>query len=232
MLRRIKIDYTSGVVEFVTEDGQVFSASLGDSGLPTAPLIERAIYEPPRSTVAFDVTGVGAVSAEVSAGSSDAVMRRERPAVYLDQNMWIALARSLHSPARLPVAERNAAAELIGLARSGDVLFPMSAAHVLETAHADGRWRRDLAEVLLGLSRGWQLRDPMQMQRSELVIALQRRVGSPGVVVQRPSVVTLEPDAIWQSSQPRRASGTAARSGDSDSGSDVALFDLQPRRRG
>jgi len=109
------------------------------------------------------------------------------PVIYLDQRHWITLAQQLHSPERVSVEERDAAQALIQKAQSAEVILPISAAHIVETAPW-GRHRRDLAFTMIELSRGWQMRNPLGVRRQEIQHAL---AGDPPGAN---AVITLEPD--------------------------------------
>jgi len=120
----------------------------------------------------------------------------DRPIVYLDQNHWVTLAQYAHAPDRIRrEADRQAAAELIPLARSGAVILPLSAAHLRETAPT-GKHRRDMALTMLELSRGWQMRNPLSVRRGELAAAIS------GVEPRCDAVFTLEPDVVFTESNP------------------------------
>jgi hypothetical protein len=125
----------------------------------------------------------------------DVAPLRGRPTVYLDQNHLSTLTNALHAPARHGSDERAAALGLIDLVRSGEVVLPMSAGHVGETAKQANeaeRYRRAL--TLAQLSGGWQLLDPLTVRRIELRQALARRY-----LAHSPSsfaVVTLAPGSV------------------------------------
>lgn len=119
----------------------------------------------------------------------------DRPVVYLDQNQWSTLSKSVNAPWRVQSDdELRAAWRLIGLASSGRVILPLSAAHLGETGsfgNDDGRY--ELAVTILSCSGGWQMRDPLQVRAAELRQVLARSAGKPAAPV--PAVFTLEPYA-------------------------------------
>jgi hypothetical protein len=135
---------------------------------------------------------------------------RDRPVVYLDQNQWSTLSKSVHAPWRVQSDEElKAAWRLIGLASSGRVILPLSAAHLGETGsfgHDNGRY--ELAVTILSCSGGWQMRDPLEVRAAEFRQVLCRATGrSAGTV---PAVFTLEPYAALdpvtrEGSSPRKA---------------------------
>lgn len=120
--------------------------------------------------------------------------RRQRPAVYLDQNHMSTLSKAVRAPKRVSdVREWLAALKLISWAGSGRVVIPFSGAHMSETAAwSDDDARHHLAITILSVSRGWQLRDPLQQRADELTSLIHRSIGRETSV---PSAVTLEPNA-------------------------------------
>lgn len=152
----------------------------------------------------------GEVIAKLSSGA-EAILEVEgpagsRPVVYLDQNLWIALARSLHSPDLLDATVRAGCAALIELARDGRIILPLSGAHLVETSRRRGRSRHDLATTMLQLSRGWQMRTPLDVRQSELRAELHRYAAHPAPLPEPAPVFTLEPGALfaenWLSADP------------------------------
>ncbi len=120
-----------------------------------------------------------------------------RPVVYLDQNQWIALARSLYSPDGLDATVRDGCAALIQLARDGSIILPLSSAHLVETSRRRGRSRHDLAMTMLQLSRGWQMRTPLDVRQRELRAELRRYAARPAPLPEPTPVFTLEPGALF-----------------------------------
>jgi len=96
--------------------------------------------------------------------------RRDRPIIYLDQRDWSLLASVLFEPIRIRTASQQEAAQyLIALARAQKIILPMSFAHLGETSNWSLTDRRyNLALTLTQLSRGWQMRDPMDVWQREL----------------------------------------------------------------
>ncbi|WP_329260840.1 hypothetical protein OG417_25160 [Actinoallomurus sp. NBC_01490] len=120
----------------------------------------------------------------------------DRLVVYLDQNQWSALANALHDTGGVTDEDRDAALHLTEWVRQGKVILPASAGHYYETAKwskTDKRYRLGL--TILQLSRGWQMRDPLQVRRDELHAALRRQVtGMAGTPI--PAVFTLAPNVL------------------------------------
>jgi hypothetical protein len=109
-----------------------------------------------------------------------AAPRGGRPVVYLDQKDWSLLANVLHERDRVQsVQERDAAEELIGLAREKKIILPMSLGHMAETSRWTNTERRyRLGLTVAELSRGWQMRHPLDIRRFELQQSLVNRFGT------------------------------------------------------
>ncbi|MCB8043274.1 hypothetical protein JM654_00825 [Microbacterium oxydans] len=125
---------------------------------------------------------------------------RGRPVVYLDQNQWSTLSKSIFAPERVPdLAERLAAVRLLKMAEAGDVILPLSSAHLSETgAWSNDAGRSELARAILVGSRGWQMRDVLKVRVGEFRQCL---AALAGIDIPPPApVITLEPYAALDSS--------------------------------
>lgn len=122
-------------------------------------------------------------------------------------NHWVALARHQWSPEKVPERHRGAYAQLFDMARKRRVILPISAAHLVETARSDGRWWRDLATIMLQLSRGWQMRSPLKVRHHELAAAM-----AGDRPVDGPPVFTLEPGVLFASDRPAAERGEVPES--------------------
>jgi len=115
-------------------------------------------------------------------------LRAGRPTVYLDQNHWSTMAAARHGHRRVLPEEAQAARTLAELAQSEQILLPVSAAHVVETTPMHGSRRVALAGTVLGLGRGWQMRNPLHVRVEEILRAvkgwdpLAAEVFAPGAV--------------------------------------------------
>jgi hypothetical protein len=125
-------------------------------------------------------------------GRSDARALGHRQVLYLDQRDWSKLSAARHGTAPLDDAERAAAEEIAALVCAGEVVLPISSAHVIETDALRGEKREALASTMLELSRGWQMRHPLNISRDELAAALE--LGTPP---NRAGVFTLAPNAMF-----------------------------------
>lgn len=124
---------------------------------------------------------------------------RGRPVVYLDQNQWSTLSKSLFAPQRVSDSERLAAVRLLRMAEAGEVILPLSSAHLSETgAWSNDVGRAELARTILAGSRGWQMRDALEVRADEFRHCLAELAG---IDVAPPApVIALEPYAALDSS--------------------------------
>lgn len=124
---------------------------------------------------------------------------RGRPIVYLDQNQWSTLSKSLFAPQRVSDTERLAAVRLLTMAEAGDIILPLSSAHLSETgAWSNDAGRSELARTILAGSRGWQMRDVLEVRAHEFRHCL---AALAGIDIAPPApVITLEPYAALDSS--------------------------------
>lgn len=131
---------------------------------------------------------------------------RDRPVVYLDQNQWSTLSKSVRAPWRVQSDdELEAAWRLIGLASSGRVVLPLSAAHLGETgSFGNDEGRYELAVTIMSCSGGWQMRDPLQVRAGEFRQVLALSSGRPAAPL--PDVFTLEPYAALDPATRERSS--------------------------
>ncbi len=117
-----------------------------------------------------------------------------RLVVYLDQNKWRPVSDVLQGRCGGAAADREAAQRLVEWVEAGRIILPASAGHYYETtkwSDTEGRYRLGLS--ILQLSRGWQLRDPLQVRRDELRWLFRNRLAPGGVL---PTAVTLAPNVI------------------------------------
>lgn len=125
-----------------------------------------------------------------------------RLVVYLDQNQWSAVDNARRYPAKVADEDRNAARQLVEWVQQHKIVLPASSGHYYETTKRfDQEKRYGLGLTVLQLSRGWQMRDPVQVRRDELHDEFRRRfAGQPGS--RNAAVFTLMPDVLhgpWRS---------------------------------
>ncbi|MEU5690347.1 hypothetical protein [Actinosynnema sp. NPDC020468] len=117
--------------------------------------------------------GGGVVSAEAGFGLVDQPLMG-RPVIYLDQCHWSAIANAVYG-GRISERVKEAALRILSLANSGKIVLPLSSAHMIETSATYAEKRQNLATVMLGASRGWIMRDPIDVRQDEALSALTRR---------------------------------------------------------
>lgn len=161
-MKSVTIDYERRRIGIDLGDGRSVEAPLDSGGAPSS--ISRSTYDAYTDELRLVLRNGEQVTLEVGTRAT----RGARPIVYLDQNQWILLARHRYAPEKLNSEQRAACAAVSALAARGDVILPLSGAHAVETARADGRWRHDLAMTMLSLSRGWQMLSPLKVRMLEL----------------------------------------------------------------
>lgn len=95
-----------------------------------------------------------------------------RRVVHLDQNAWSTLAGAKYGWPRITAGEQAAARALVDLVQRREVVVPMSAGNAVETGRMHSDRRVQLASTMIELSRGWQMRSPVDVRREELLAAL------------------------------------------------------------
>ncbi|MEU8011162.1 hypothetical protein [Micromonospora parva] len=178
---------STGEVEVVLVGGRSFSGRVEPISGPT--LVAKSVFDVHSSTLRTSLndgtvfaTQIGTLLTEV-----------DRPVVYLDQNHWIDLARVIVNPPVDPNDREISCLRLIELARSRDIILPLSGGHVVEIAKKGGRQRLDVARVMVELSRGWQMRSPLYVRAAELARMFSPDAGGGALM----DVFTLAPWALW-----------------------------------
>lgn len=189
-----------GSVAFLRADGKEARFPLGTSPFSGTSSLTRLHLTPSEGSFAGPILLAVTVSGdtiafELPTGDDDRQLAG-RLVVYLDQNQWSLLSRASHPSAGISEDDREAALRLAGLARDGAVVLPASSAHYHETT----RWSVDAARHRLGLtvlqlSRGWQLRDPLQVRRDELHASYEEMFLN-GAMPRAHAVVTLMPGML------------------------------------
>ncbi|MFW5415697.1 hypothetical protein J0910_03600 [Nocardiopsis sp. CNT-189] len=121
--------------------------------------------------------------------------------VYLDQNQWSAISNALYDEERGTEKNRTAAQQLKRWVEQGKIILPASAAHYYETSKRFNKEKRYyLGLTILQYSRGWQMRDPLQVRRDELHNGFCRYTGRPSDVRTNP-VFTLDPYTLYSTAR-------------------------------
>ncbi len=197
-LKSTSISWDDGAVEIVALDGRVWRSHVRITSESHS--LRRTKFNVPSSTVEFTLHDGTNFTAEIGTLYSSV----DRPVVYLDQVHWVTLAQIRSGSPKLSEEERPAGERLLELARGGDIILPLSSAHLVETSKTGGRRRVDLALAMAELSRGWQMRSPLYVRAMELDQLFSRETNATGAET-RSTVFTLDPDAVW--SDPRAARG-------------------------
>lgn len=158
--------------------------------------LRRSRFDFSDSTLTFTVFDRNVLTVEVGRPGAMDGPPAGRPVVYLDQLHWVSLAKLRYAPEKLDETTAGAATSLTELAEGQRVLLPLSAGHLSEMAHLEGRWREHLGLTLMTLSRGWQMRNPVQVRKDEFRQAM---LGGPSRVA---GVFTLEPEVLFAASKP------------------------------
>jgi hypothetical protein len=184
-----------GTMSIDFADGRHVRSSLGHDIFGPASAIASSTFLPQSSQLNLRTTRGDDIVVDLPQ-PADLAPLRGRPTIYLDQNHWSTLTKTIHQPDRVKDEhERNAAVRLIELAKAREVILPMSAAHLAETAkQADREPRYQRALTIAQLSSGWQLRDPLDLRGFELRQALTVRYRRRCLIP--PAAVTLEPGAV------------------------------------
>jgi hypothetical protein len=189
-----------GSVSFLRGDGKEARFPLGRSPFSETSALSRLQLGPTDDSFAgpalLAVTVAGDdIAFELPSGGDDEQLAG-RPVVYLDQNQWSALSKASDPSARMKDEDRVAALRLAELARERKLVLPASSAHYHETTkHAGDAARYKLGLTVLQLSRGWQLRHPMQVRRDE-IRASYKQMFLDGPAPRALSVVTLTPNTL------------------------------------
>ncbi|MEH0419895.1 hypothetical protein [Streptomyces sp. B21-083] len=120
-----------------------------------------------------------------------------RLVVYLDQNQWSTLSNSCHDLQKSSEKDQAAGRKLKDWVEQRRIILPASSSHYFETGKRFSTEKRyALGLTVLQYSRGWQMRDPLQVRRNELHDAFCHRLGRPGEIRSAP-IFTLDPDALF-----------------------------------
>ena len=195
-----EIDFEQQRATIELSDGQRQSSPLPEALVAAGVPFLRSRFDFSSNTLSFKVASGDDLIVELGAAGASDGTPAGRPVVYLDQLHWVSLAQQRHAPEKLDEATASAATALIRLAEAQRILLPLSAGHLTEMAHLDGRWREHLGLTLMALSRGWQMRNPVAVRQAEFLLAM--RAESP-----RPlGVFTLQPDVLFAASKPSSSS--------------------------
>lgn len=200
----LTMDRETSSVVLTRSDGKEARFPLGDSPFADTSALSRLHYTPSfDGLLAVTRAGDDIIFELPNPNSSEQLAGRL--VVYLDQNQWSAVNNARHDLAKVADEDRDAALQLVEWVQQRRIVLPASSGHYYETTKRfDTGKRYSLGLTVLQLSRGWQMRDPVQVRRDELHDAFRRRVaGAAGS--RNAAVFTLMPDVIhgpWRSGKP------------------------------
>lgn len=190
-IRLLTLDLCARLLRVEGTDGSVAVASMPDDMGPADTNIRRMTMD----LAGWELTlrlpnGTDAVAEMPRPMQDDTALLAGRQVIYLDQNHWSSLARWQADPSNLSRAEAQAAETLVAGVEAKRLVLPFSAGHMAETMRLYGDRRTTLASTVLALSRGWHMRDPIDVGIRELALSLD---GHPPVAEK---VFTLDTGAI------------------------------------
>lgn len=163
------MDRATSTVTLVRSDKSEATLPLDDNPFHPASRIARLTHVRTADLLYLETVDGEDIFAELPR-VDDLAPFRHRPVVYLDQKDWSTLANTIYQPTKVAKSERDAALRLIQWAQERKVILPMSAGHMSETCKwTNGEARYRLALTILQLSSGWQMRDPLEIRRNELI---------------------------------------------------------------
>jgi hypothetical protein len=182
-MSRMTVEFDQRMCEFKVEDGSVFRMSLPTGAFGDAdPGVRRVSVDIEEQELLLTFPAGDEVTIETGPFDGSQPQHDGRPVVYLDQCHWVTLAQQQWAPQKVAERDREAAARLIALAQSRQVILPLSGGHLTETTGLLGPRRRHLATTMIQLSRGWQMLNPVVVRGHELRAALARQdLAVPGV---------------------------------------------------
>ncbi|MBF4459821.1 hypothetical protein [Pseudoclavibacter sp. VKM Ac-2867] len=188
------LDWKANQIRIVMQSGEVHVAPM-DSGMRRpSDEIARTFFDWDRWWLTIETEKGHLVVSEVWSPVGDLV--KGRPSVYLDQNHWSTIAKTVVKPEAVSAQDRAAAQRLIKLGHDGGIRLPLSSATLQETAALFGDRRYEVGITIASLSGGWQLRDPLELRRQEFAAWFAERL-SINANVPESDPVTLEPGSVF-----------------------------------
>lgn len=188
------LDWNAKQVRIVMQSGEEHVAPMSAGEQRPSSEIARTFFDWDRWWLTTETEKGHLVFSEVWSPVGDPV--KGRPSVYLDQNHWSTIAKTVVSPAAVSERDRTASQRIIKLAHDGGIRLPLSSATMQETAALFGDRRYEVGIAIAALSGGWQLRDPLELRRREFAAWFADRL-SIEVDVPELDAVTLEPRSVF-----------------------------------
>ncbi|MFD3943266.1 hypothetical protein [Streptomyces sp. NPDC058579] len=189
----ITVDRGSDTLVLVRSDGKEARLPLPSPLFEPTSLLSRVSYPPTFEGLVVETLNGDSIVFELPR-LDRADQLAGRLVVYLDQNKWRIVSDAMRGQRSGTADDRVAALRLAQWSTERKIILPVSSGHYYETtkwSDAEGRYRLGLS--ILQSSRGWQLRDPLQVWRDELRLMFRAEIGRSE---ERPPVVTLEPNSI------------------------------------
>ena len=191
-IESLTTDYEKDYVEVRTVDGRVLREVREPSSVEDSVPIDykRVTWRPADLLMTMVTAWDEELEVEVFGNDDQLARRKGRPVVYLDQNIWVQISKAIYRPDSMPDPEVAPTLQLVERARHEEVILPISSAHWIETGPTYGQRRTQLAALMVGLSRGWIMRDPLLVAAAEMRALFVRPPG--GSPPQVESVFTLD----------------------------------------
>lgn len=192
----ITMDRAASCTVFTRSDGKEARLPLDPSPFEDTSVVARLDFSPAfGALLATTLTGDQILFEMPLEGAGDQLAGRL--VVYLDQNQWSTLSNACHDEQKSSEENQAAGRKLMEWVEQRRIVLPASAGHYYETGKRFSTDKRyDLGLTVLQYSRGWQMRDPLQIRRNELHDAFCHRLDRPSNVRSAP-VFTLDPDALF-----------------------------------
>ncbi|MDQ3825090.1 MAG: hypothetical protein M3325_04840, partial [Actinomycetota bacterium] len=191
----VMVDRETSSVVFARSDGKEVRFPLKSFRFADTSVLSRLYYSPAAGSLLSVTRADDDIFFEMPK-QGGITQLAGRLVVYLDQNQWSVVAKARHDPARVGDKDREAARQLAELVQQQKIILPASAGHHYETTKKyDTGTRYHLGLTILQLSRGWQMRDPLQVRRNELYNVFRYRYAD-GTAVRDSPVFTLNPNVI------------------------------------
>lgn len=188
------LDWEAHEIRIVMQTGEQHVAPM-DSGMRRpSNEISRTSFDWDRWWLSTETKKGHLVFSEVWSPVGDPI--KGRPSVYLDQNHWSTVAKTVVKPESVSQADRTAAKRIIKLGSDGGIRLPLSSATMQETAALFGDRRYEVGIVIASLSGGWQLRDPLELRRQEFATWFAEHLSMKAAIVNT-DAVTLEPRSVF-----------------------------------
>ncbi|WP_263310285.1 hypothetical protein [Brachybacterium atlanticum] len=192
-----QIDYETNSMKIVFQDGRALKDGLTPPESTANHYISSSVFDWEHWWI-FSTTTRGHTIITEGYNPHSPPPLNGRPSVYLDQNHWRTLADAIHHPTGIDdPLELIAAVELIHLAADGGIVLPLSMGHMIETSGLHGDRRYEVGVTMASLSKGWQIRNPLDLWKWEATATMYRHLKRPTPVM--PPAISTEPGSLYES---------------------------------